>query len=478
MSSEDTFKPYGSIISCALTEIINNNICEFNNNICDIIVSFLSVPISVIIEHDSENTMVTLTSLTCQHNILYKFPSIIGNKKEDIVGYDAINTLSSVSLLHPMRNGIISKYSLLQIDKIWNYIFNNLLLLKPPNIKISSHSVLLILPPQTMYNISICDKIIQFLFEIYNVPALALMDKASLSCHYYCYSQSINYHKKNGLVIDLGHDIITITPVFDFKSDLNKMYTTKLFAATSLQQYISNILKQQQFPSEISCGMKEIDNILKNYVKIAESRTKYQYILSQSFYDGVEYITTNQKLHCWIENWILYDIGEYIFNPFKYNISYPHYIDVNNWIKPKDPLKLKRFTINEMDKYSYLQNKKNDDTSNIKGLPQLIYDLVMEYDDIKLRQSLLNNIILTGSMSYIHGLQTRLKQEMIEILEEKSDIDIDIDIDIVCGDRRDECNSICASILTSMPSMANIWLTKNEYFESIQQVENDILYIQ
>eukprot|EP01084_Bolivina_argentea_P188176 323998_1 len=260
MANDDSFKPYGCIISCALSSVIDDMLWsnvdsyrkgEFTTNICDMIVEYLHIPISVIIEHGSYQTYVTLTSLTSTHKILYKFPSVVSDTKH-LVGNDAVNKLSSIALNHPICNGIITKHSLLQIDMIWDYIFNNLLLTKPPKYHISSHSVMIILPPQTMNNIRLCDKMIEFLFKVYNVPALAIMDKASLSCHYYCYSSPSSVFNKSGLVVDLGHDICTITPVFDFKADLNKMYCTKLFSAKSLEQYIYNVLKEHRFPSNIT----------------------------------------------------------------------------------------------------------------------------------------------------------------------------------------------------------------------------------
>eukprot|EP01083_Nonionella_stella_P080072 219830_1 len=484
MANEHNFKPYGCVISNALFNAIDGILCknesdcikgEFNIYICDIVVSFLSIPISIIIEHGSYQTMVTVTSLTSSHSVLHTFPSVVGDTQAALVGNEAINQLSPLSLNHPISNGIITKYSLLQIDMIWNYIFTQLL----SHYNVTSHAILIILPPQTMCNISICDKMIQLLFTVYNVPALAIMNKPSLSCHYYCYS-SPQYCKKTGLVVDLGHDICTITPVFNFTSDNERMVATKLFSAKSLEQYICNLLKENQCPSQIANRLKEIQNIKKNYIKIAESRAHYDYMLSNYnwSYDGIEYVSVSMdhELHCWIADSILYDVGEFIFNPYPYEISFPHYIDVSHWIEPKCAFKLKRFTMNQNDKYSYTKRHKKrynengeseteteEDECVLRGLPQMILDVITQYEDVERRQHLLNNVILTGGMSYIDGIGDRLQLELVDLVK-----DYDA-VTVVVGERRDECNSICASILTSMPCMANIWLLRDEYLKDLSQ---------
>ena len=116
---------------------------------------------------------------------------ISGDKKEVLIGEEALNKRSILNIKSPLKRAVIKDWDIM--EKIWNYIFTNEL-----NVDPKEYNVLITQPIKNIKENK--EKIAEIMFESFNVPGLYLADSTLLSL----YSEG----KFTGLVIDMG-DCIT-----------------------------------------------------------------------------------------------------------------------------------------------------------------------------------------------------------------------------------------------------------------------------
>eukprot|EP01121_Diplochlamys_sp_Union-15-3_P004585 TRINITY_DN1476_c0_g1_i6.p1 TRINITY_DN1476_c0_g1~~TRINITY_DN1476_c0_g1_i6.p1 ORF type:complete len:473 (-),score=93.50 TRINITY_DN1476_c0_g1_i6:82-1500(-) len=93
------------------------------------------------------------------------------------------------------------------------------------------------------------------------------------------------------------------------------------------------------------------------------------------------------------------------------------------------------------------------------GIHELTYNSIMKCD-IDVRSDLYSNIILSGGNTMFPGIQYRMQREM-KMLAPKT-----MKIKIVAPPERKYSVWIGGSILASLPSFANMWITSDEYEEN------------
>ena len=107
-------------------------------------------------------------------------------------------------------------------------------------------------------------------------------------------------------------------------------------------------------------------------------------------------------------------------------------------------------------------NTNNDYLDNMQSLPQLIHKSLTQILDVDLRKELSSNIILTGGSSLFPTLDKRLSIELGKILPSSYKYKV-----IASKNSVENRYSawIGGSILSSLGSFQQLWLSKKEYEE-------------
>eukprot|EP01083_Nonionella_stella_P010830 30770_1 len=90
------------------------------------------------------------------------------------------------------------------------------------------------------------------------------------------------------------------------------------------------------------------------------------------------------------------------------------------------------------------------------GIHELIHQSIMKCD-VNIRKDLYKNIVLSGGPSMYPGLQERLMKEMKALVPDT------MQVQIIAAPERKYFTWIGGSILSSLSTMKNMWITKNEY---------------
>ena len=93
------------------------------------------------------------------------------------------------------------------------------------------------------------------------------------------------------------------------------------------------------------------------------------------------------------------------------------------------------------------------------GVHETCYNSIMKCD-VDIRKDLYGNIVLSGGTSMYPGINTRLEKEMIQLAPPT------MKIKVIAPPERKYSVWIGGSILASLSTFQNMWITKEEYDES------------
>ena len=80
--------------------------------------------------------------------------------------------------------------------------------------------------------------------------------------------------------------------------------------------------------------------------------------------------------------------------------------------------------------------------------------------DVDIKQTLFSNIVLSGGSTMFPGIADRMKKEMMSFVPETTEINI------IAPPERKYSTWIGGSILASLPTFQQMWISKQEYYES------------
>ncbi|KAH8836077.1 hypothetical protein DL96DRAFT_1733821 [Flagelloscypha sp. PMI_526] len=161
-------------------------------------------------------------------------PSIVGRPKTQsgtgqasvYVGDEAQAKRSILSLEYPIEHGIITNWE--DMERVWNYIFYTKLRVAP-----EEHPVFLTEAPMNPKLNR--EKMIQIMFETFNVPEFYTRNRAALSL----YASG----RTNGIVLDSGDDVSNVVPISG--EYIVPQSTRKLdFAGRNITEYLTRILAE------------------------------------------------------------------------------------------------------------------------------------------------------------------------------------------------------------------------------------------
>lgn len=379
------------------------------------------------------------------------FPSIVGRprlpgvmvgmaQKDAYVGDEAQSKRGILTQSCPIEHGIVTSWD--DMEKIWRHTLEQELRIIP-----EEHSVILIEPKCCTKQDR--EKMTKIMFEIFNVPALYILNPA--------YSSLCSIGQQTGIVLDSGYECTHIIPVHQ-----------------------GHVLKHAVHTLDI--GGKHITKYL---MKLMNQRKRHYDGIDEGYYGNQMVIDIKIKYGC---------IALEYEQKLKEKETFKRY----NWDPCKDWLDIyvgnERFECTEILFNPSLFGLDKD------GIHKLIYESVMKCD-VDIRDNMFDNILIVGGNAMFDGFGERLDKELsclvvenktvlvigylrrycdsymcepiVRIIEEYVTLK-KIKV-IVPSDRErwQECSSwIGAAILereklsdSSDDQYSDLWITKNEYDE-------------
>ena len=154
---------------------------------------------------------------------------VAGHAKDTYVGDEACAKAGILSLNYPIERGIVTNFD--DMEEIWHHAFYNELRVDP-----AEHPVLLTEPVgNPKFN---REKMIQYMFETFNVPSFYLAASAVLSL----YSSG----RTTGLVFECGDGVSQIVPIYEGLSLPFQSRTVNL-AGRDLTDFLVKLLYERGY---------------------------------------------------------------------------------------------------------------------------------------------------------------------------------------------------------------------------------------
>eukprot|EP00730_Choanoeca_flexa_P009480 TRINITY_DN12654_c2_g7_i2.p1 TRINITY_DN12654_c2_g7~~TRINITY_DN12654_c2_g7_i2.p1 ORF type:complete len:385 (+),score=82.53 TRINITY_DN12654_c2_g7_i2:102-1256(+) len=345
------------------------------------------------------------------------FPTIVGRPrhqgvmvgfgiKDTYVGTEAQNHRDRCKLKCPVENGIVNNWD--DMETLWNHMFSKELDVNP-----AQHPVMLAEP--CLNPLANREKMTQIMFETFDTPAMYVASQAILSCY--------ATGRITGLVLDVGGDVTQAIPVYD-SQDLHlpsRMLTNRLdnMAGQALTDHILKMLYERGYAFSTKAERDIVNDIKERHAyvapdfesEMARAACSADLEVSYELPDGQVISIGNERFRC----------GEALFKPALMHM-YP---------------RQEAFGVQDM---------------VMKSIAACPMDC---------RREMYGNIILSGGTTLLPGFADRLKKEL-----ELECTTSTLTVNIVASPHRRYNVWVGGSILASLSSFKDRWITKAEYDES------------
>ncbi|ETO34656.1 actin [Reticulomyxa filosa] len=259
------------------------------------------------------------------------------------------------------------------------------------------------------------ERMIEMMFETFDTPAMYLSIREVLSL----YANG----KTTGIVLESGDGVSEAVPIWDGFALPHAVLQSK-FAGRDLTDHLMNMLTEKNYSFMTSVEKEAIRDIKEKFAYVAED---YEIELKKAG-------TSN-------------DIEK------SYELPDGQIITIGS----------ERFQCCESLFAPYLIGKEND------GIHGLVYNSIMKCDE-EIHLNLYSNIVLSGGTTMLPNIDTRLAKEITSLASDHTTVNV------FASPQRKYCCWVGGSILSSLSTFQEMWITKDEYNESGPSVRSRPCY--
>ncbi|KAK4433767.1 actin [Sesamum alatum] len=365
------------------------------------------------------------------------FPSIVGRprhtgvmvgmgQKDAYVGDEAQSKRGILTLNYPIEHGVVSNWD--DMEKIWHHTFYNELRVAP-----EEHPVLLTEAPLNPK--ANREKMTQIMFETFNVPAMYVAIQAVLSL----YASG----RTTGIVLESGDGVSHTVPIYEGYTLPHAILRWDL-AGRDLTDYLMKILNERFRKCPTTAEERE-------FVR----EVKEKDVLGHDLTDDRDMFTTMA------EREIVRDIKEklaYVALDFEQELeTAKNSSAVEKSYELPDgqviTIGAERFRCPEVLFQPSLIGME------AAGIHETTYNSIMKCD-VDIRKDLYGNILLSGGSTMFPGIADRMSKEITALAPSS------MKIKVVAPPERKYSVWIGGSILASLSTFQQMWISKGEYDES------------